>query len=201
MSMGRRIALACACWPLAAFSQEHAEPIDWHLNFRPRYEYVDRSSKSQDASAVTLRTLAGIAVRPTRSLVARIEIIDVTQLTDDFNDTQNGNISYPVVADPDNTHLNELNLEYLSGGLSALVGRHSVRLNRTRFIGAQDFRQTMQVFDGAAVDFNANDRLGLYGAYFDRVTSVTGTRRDDDVGVVRADWSWSSGNSLLLSAY
>jgi len=201
MSMGRRIALACACWPLAAISQEHAEPIDWHLNFRPRYEYVDRSSKSQDASAVTLRTLAGIAVRPTQSLVARIEIIDVTQLTDDFNDTQNGNISYPVVADPDNTHLNELNLEYLSGGLSALVGRHSVRLNRTRFIGAQDFRQTMQVFDGAAVDFKANDRLGLYGAYFDRVTSVTGTRRDDDVGVVRADWSWSSGNSLLLSAY
>ncbi len=59
----------------------------------------------------------------------------------------------------------------------------------------------MQVFDGAEVDFKANSRLGLYGAYFDHVTSVTGTRRDDDVGIVRADWSWSSGNSLLLSAY
>lgn len=58
---------------MAAFSQEHAEPIDWRLNFRPRYEYVDQSSKSLDANAVTLRTLAGITVRPTQSLVGRIE--------------------------------------------------------------------------------------------------------------------------------
>ncbi len=118
------------------FSQEGTKPIDWHLNFRPRYEHVDQSSKSQDASALTLRTLAGITVRPTQSIVGRIEIIDVTQLTDDFNDTRNGNASYPVVADPANTDLNELSLEYLSGNISALVGRQSIRLNRTRFIGA-----------------------------------------------------------------
>jgi hypothetical protein len=109
------------------------------------------------------------------------------------------------VVDPRNTDLNELHLTFSDAAMIRL-GRQTMRLNRTRFIGAQDFRQTMQVFDGAIIDFplpvaSSAGNFSLYGAYFDRRTTVRAIDRDDDVGIIRADWSWSSGNSLLLSAY
>ena len=152
-----------------------------------------------------MRTLARFTFRESSSLSSRVEFIDVSQFVDDFNGTRNGKVTYPIVADSRNTDLNELHLTF-SDAVTIRLGRQTIRLNRTRFIGAQDFRQTMQVFDGAIIDLplpvaSSAGNFSLYGAYFDRRTTVRAINQDDDVGIVRADWTWSDGNSLLLSAY
>ncbi|UCH46907.1 MAG: alginate export family protein [Betaproteobacteria bacterium] len=205
MKTERLLFLTLVAWPTVGLAQQDTGQLDWSLSFRPRYEFVAQDPFPDNANALTMRTLAGFTFRPIGSLSARVEFIDVSQFVDDFNDTRNGKVAFPIVVDPKHTDVNELYLEY-SDAATITAGRQAVRLNRTRFIGAQDFRQTMQVFDGAVIDLPlpVASRLGnfsLYGAYFDRRTTVRAINRDDDVGVVRADWTWSSGNSLLLSAY
>ena len=205
MKLAGSLLLILIAMPTLAAARDSTDQFDWSLSFRPRYEFVDQDIFPNNANALTMRALAGFDYRLSSSLSARVEFIDVSQFVDDFNDTRNGKVTYPVVVDPKNTDVNELYLEY-SDSATIVAGRQAVRLNRTRFIGAQDFRQTMQVFDGAAIDLPlpVASRVGnfsLYGAYFDRRTTVRAINRDDDVGIIRADWTWSDSNSLLLSAY
>jgi hypothetical protein len=205
MKTERLLLLTLVAWPTAGATQEDGGQLDWSLSFRPRYEFVDQDSFSNNANALTVRTLAGFTFRPGAPFSARVEFIDVSQFIDDFNDTKNGKVEYPPVADPKNTDVNELYLEY-SHAATIRAGRQAVRLNRTRFVGAQDFRQTMQVFDGAVIDFplpfaSRFGNFSLYAAYFDRRTTVRAINRDEDVAIVRADWNWTNGNSVLLSAY
>lgn len=205
MKPERLFPLILMTWSTLVLSQDHAGNFDWSLSFRPRFEFVDQTAFSSTANALTMRTLAGFELKPSALWGARVEFIDVSQFTDDFNDTRNGTVTYPTVADPGNTDLNELYVGY-SAYATLRAGRQAIRLNRTRFIGAQDFRQTMQVFDGVVIDFpipavTLSGDFSLYGAYFDRRTTVRASSSDDDVGIVRADWTWSRGNSLLFSAY
>ncbi len=205
MKEERLLLLNLLVWPAPGLTQEDAAQSDWNLGFRPRYESVDQDPVPEHANALTLRTLAGFNYRPVDSLTARVEIIDVSQFVDDFSDTRNGKAAYPIVADPGNTDLNEAHLTY-AGAATIRAGRQKIRLNRTRFIGAQDFRQPMQVFDGAVIDFSrpvasSFGSISLFAAYFGRRTTVRAINGDDDVGLMRTDWTWSSGNSLLLSAY
>jgi len=77
---------------------------------RPRYEYVDDSKSADTASAFTNRLTIGVGadLLQVDGLSVYLEATNVTG-SDDFFDTTSDDASdkgqYPVVADPDQTHV------------------------------------------------------------------------------------------------
>ena len=114
----RLLVIGLLALPVVASAEYAASPLDAIaagkpiLNLRPRYEFVDQDGRPEEANAFTLRTLAGWKTGAWKGLSATIELIDVGRLNDNYNDGQNGKTQYPVVADPDNTDVNQLYLDW-----------------------------------------------------------------------------------------
>jgi hypothetical protein len=86
------------------------------------------------------------------------------------------------------------------------MGRQVVGLNRSRYIGAQDFRPAMQAVDGASTELpliagSYWPHVTVQGAFVEPVSAVSARSRDDDVGLLRARWTRSRGNTLLAWPY
>ena len=124
-------------------------------NIRLRYESVDQTrvgAISRDASAITLRSRLGYETGAFGHWKLFAEIEDVTALRDDYNSTTNGQTRYPVVADPQETELNQLFVSY--AGLANTwikAGRQRIILDNSRFIGNVGFRQNEQTFDALKI--------------------------------------------------
>ena len=74
------------------------------------------------------------------------------RLNDNYNDGLNGKTRYPVIADPDNTELNQLYVMYApSAAIRLTLGRQRINYDNQRFFGASSWRQNEQTFD--ALDF------------------------------------------------
>ena len=83
------------------------------LNFRYRYEYVDEDNFSRNAKASTLRSRLSFASADYKGFSFLTEFDDVTAIgSDDYNSTANGNVEYPVVADPEGTEVNQAWVKY-----------------------------------------------------------------------------------------
>lgn len=178
------------------------------LNFRPRYEYVDQDGKTDTSNAFTLRTLVGWQTLEWNHLSAKIELINVSRANDNYFDNARGvanatkSAQYPTVADPDDTDINQLYLDF-SGipGTKIRLGRQSVKLDNVRFIGNVEFRQVMQVFDGVALTNNSLPDTELYLAYFDRVKQVSTKLRQDNTTIAHAAYKLSPTETLTGYAY
>ena len=182
--------------PWEAISSGHAT-----LNLRPRYEYVDQAGKDT-GEAATLRTLAGWKSNAWHGLSGTIELIDVGRLDDEYNDGQNGKTRYPVIADPDNTDINQLYLDY--AGLpdtSVRAGRQAIKLDNVRFIGNVEFRQVMQVFNGVTVENNSLPNTRLYAGYLGRVKTVNTRQHDTDTILLNARYSMTPTDALAGYGY
>ncbi len=122
-----------------------------YVDLRLRYEFVDQDGLAQDANAKTARTRLGFKTGEWNHFVAAVEGENVVYLgNDDYNDTVNGRTDHPVVADPENTQLNQAYLEF--SGISDTTikgGRQVIVLDAHRFIGHVGWRQNNQVFDAA----------------------------------------------------
>ena len=122
------------------------------MNLRARYENAHQDGK-QTAEASTLQTLFGWRTRPIWNTSLTLEGINVGRLDDDYNDGQNGKSQFPVIANPDDTYINQLYVDW--AGLPATLirgGRQVVKLDNVRFVGNVAFRQVMQVFNGVTVE-------------------------------------------------
>lgn len=180
-------------------------------NFRLRYEHVSQDGKTNDANAWTLRSLIGWQTRPFNNFSVGAQLINVSQLNNQFYDNTNtvfGNATpadktnYPVVADPDYTDINQLFVEW--SGLpdtKVRVGRQSVKLDNVRFIGNVEFRQVMQVFDGIALENKSIPNTELYFAHFFDVNQITTARRQGDIDIAHATWKFMPGESLTAYGY
>lgn len=191
----------------AASAEEAASPRDaiasGHatLNLRPRYENVDQAGKDT-GEATTLRTLAGWKSNAWNGLSGTIELIDVGRLNDDYNDNLNGKTRYPVIADPDNTDINQLYLDY--AGLpdtNVRAGRQSIKLDNVRFIGNVEFRQVMQVFNGVTVENNSLPNTRLYAGYLGRVKTVNTKQHDTDTLLLNARYAITPNDAVVGYGY
>ncbi|MGH8672278.1 MAG: alginate export family protein [Burkholderiales bacterium] len=174
------------------------------LDLRPRYEYVDQDNKPEEADAITLRTLLGWKTKPFLDLSATVQFIDVSHIgDDDFNDTENGKIRFPTVADPEETDVNLLYLDY--SGLPdtrVRLGRQGVVLDNQRFIGNVGFRQVMQVFNGVTVENKGLlPNTELYAGYLGRIRNIFAQEKEADIWIARAAYDWSPGNKLIAYSY
>ncbi|MBS94521.1 MAG: hypothetical protein CL799_08800 [Chromatiales bacterium] len=144
------------------------------LSLRYRYETVDDDAKTRDATASTLKTSLTIAPKGDNwSFLAQID--NVSRIGNDrFNDTRNGETTYPKVVDPDGTDINQFFVSYTGFKDTTLAaGRQRITRANQRFIGGIIWRQNEQTYDAASVSYD-NDKLDLYYSYISNVERLYG---------------------------
>jgi hypothetical protein len=172
----------------------NGEPI---LVLRPRYTWVDQSGQQQKTYWGSLRTQLGWETLEYHGFKLTAEMIDTrrfgSQNTIDYrnspawtgavydpltgtNTSLYGNYGpgyYPLVADPQETDINRLHLDYV--GLPATkvrAGRQVVRIDNQRFLGDYDFAQMPQLLDGVSVSSQALPRTQVTYGYFYRLRNA-----------------------------
>jgi len=123
------------------------------VDIRYRFEHVSQDGLVRDANANTVRTRLGYATGPLFGFHAMIEAENVAHIgAARFNDTVNRNIQFPVVADPDDTGLNQYWIASTHlPGTEAKLGRQKITFDNHRFVGNVGFRQNEQTFDALRV--------------------------------------------------
>lgn len=177
-------------------------------NFRLRSEQVQQDGKSQDAHALTLRSLVGWQSAPFHNISIGAQLINVAVLDDGYDNgdkgqTQAGRADFPRIVDPDYTGVNQLYVDWTGvRNTRVRLGRQSVKLDNVRFVGNVEFRQVMQVFDGVSVE---SKRLlpdtTVFAAHFDRVTQVSTLRQDTAISIVNARYGISPTENLIGYGY
>ncbi len=205
MMLFRLAALALAVWaaPVGALAQSAPAGGDWILDSRLRYESVQQEGL-RDAEAATFRVRLGYETPAWRGWRALGEVEGVGQLTDDFNDTVNGNTAFAIVPDLEVLEVNRLQLSWSGAeGRRAILGRQRIVLNNARFVGNVGFRQNEQTFDAVRLETRASENLALTYIYIDQVRRIFGHDSPQgewysDSHVVQADATLPFGR---LSAY
>ncbi|EAQ98077.2 hypothetical protein KT71_02482 [Congregibacter litoralis KT71] len=162
------------------------------LDLRYRYEYVDEEGFDASARASLLRSRLTAQSGPLGPLSGLLELDHVsTPGTDDYNSTENGQVQFPTIADPQGTEFNQAWLRYSSTDTDATVGRQRIVLDRGRFIGAKPWRQNEQTYDAVRVQWKAAPDFALDASYVNQVNRVFGPSD----GANPADWY---GDTALL---
>jgi len=188
-----QVASLCATWlPIEAMADEldaliNEASID--LSFRYRYEGVDLDNFSKDAQASTLRSRLSLQTGTYREFDLFVEIDDVHVLIEDDYNAGAGNTlsktSYPVVADPEGTEVNQAFLDY--NGIKqwrVRFGRQRINLDNQRFVGGVSWRQNEQTYDAVSTEFKNEQITGfyVYVANVNRIFSSDVSAGDHDQG-------------------
>jgi len=147
---------------------------------RLRYHSVNQDAFAQSSEALSLRVKLGAELNLFENSTLLIEIEGSENLIEDFNDTLNGQITRPVIADPDSIELNRIQIQTEIIPQSRLtLGRQLIALDDWRFIGHWPFRQNGQTFDAVRLETEIGSGL-LNAAYIGRVQRQFGN--DSPVG-------------------
>ena len=145
-----------------------------HLDGRLRFETADQAGFAQTAEALTWRHRIGFNFSFGSGWNVLVEGEHVAHLMDDFNDTVSGNTAFPVIADPEATELNRLQLRYQAEGRDFTVGRQRLVIGDSRYVGNVGYRQNEQTFDAVRLDFETAGGFEFGYAYLDRVHRIFG---------------------------
>ncbi|MFO1185996.1 MAG: hypothetical protein U1E87_00165 [Alphaproteobacteria bacterium] len=142
---------------------------------RYRFEYVDQDGFADAAEAHTVRARLGFQTAKLWGWQILAEGEAVAHMNENFNDTINGKVGYPTVADPEDIQINRLQVDY-SGipGNVITAGRQRINLDNQRFIGGVAFRQNEQTFDAARIVNTYIANLTATYIYLNRVNRVFG---------------------------
>lgn len=182
------LAVACAVSLATPGVAPRADDLGFAVDARYRVESVVDDALPARALASTLRLRLGYLSPGWQEWQAFVEFEGVREVGGDrYNSTANGRTGLPVVADPQDT---ELNQAYLSRGIGdgmLRLGRQRINIANQRFIGAVEFRQNEQTFDAVMLELPASGgslQLGfisqvnrVYGAHHPyEALAVTDTR-------------------------
>lgn len=171
----------------------NASKID--VSFRYHVENVDQDGVADDALASTLRSRVGVQTGSAFGISGLLEVDNVTVIGGvHYNNSLNGKINYPVVADPSGTDINQALLRYQSKDTKAQVdiGRQRTNVLNQRFLGGVAWRQNEQTLDGYRYQQKLPNNFSVDISHFYNVNRVFGP-----VGI-KAD-EHGSFNNLLLS--
>lgn len=123
------------------------------VDLRVRYEGVEQAGIAREAEAFTLRARAGVEVS-SGAFGWLAELEGTEALGDNYNSGLNGNLGYPVVADPENLELNRLQVQYKGFANTVLTaGRQRINLDDQRFVGSVGWRDNEQTFDALRMEW------------------------------------------------
>lgn len=179
-----------------------------YISMRYRYEFVDQDPFSENAKASTLQTRLGFKTSSFRGFSGLIEFEDVHAIGNDrYNSTINDKLRYPVVADPENTELNQGFLLFEGiPDLEVKAGRHTLVLDNARFIGDVGWRQNNQTFDGGTVTFSPVEDLSLFYGYTLNVNRIFSDEHpmgdlNSDIHMFNAAFSGLNAGKVTLYNY
>jgi hypothetical protein len=157
------------------------------LDTRLRFESVDQSNLAEDASALTSRVRFGYETAGFQGLKLLAEAEGSWEMTSDvFNNSYDGQTTYPVVADPGQLELNRAQISYTGiKDIGIIIGRQRINLDNQRFLGAAGFRQNEQTFDAAQLTYTGLKKAKFTYIYIDDVRRVFG--RKSPVGRFASD--------------
>jgi len=145
------------------------------VDLRLRYEGADFDNIDETADALTIRARVGVETGKFLGTTALIEFDHTEALVEDFNSVLNGRSQFPVIADPEVTELNRLQLRNTSiEDTSVTLGRQRIIFDNARFIGNVGWRQDEQTYDALHVSNNSIENLTLNVAYVDQVNRIFG---------------------------
>ena len=170
------------------------------VELRARYEGVDQDGKDKDASAATLKSRITIKTGSYSNFSMAIEVDKVDALVDDYNNTQNGQTQYPVVADPQGTDVNQAYIKYANDGFSAVVGRQRILHNNQRFVGGVGWRQNEQTYDGVRAQYKA-DAFSVDYSYIQNINDITANNVKGDFHLVNANYNINKAHKISGFAY
>lgn len=194
-------------------------------SFRLRYEHVQQDGNQAgtgatttkalaDADAITLRSLVGWQTAPYKNFSFALQVINVTKLQDDYNDSTYrdittgatndvGRVAYAKIVDPDQTNINQVYVDWTGiKNTRFRLGRQQTNLDNVRFVGDIGFRQVMQVFDGVSVLTKAIPNTDVYLAHFEGVNQInTRDRQDGALNILNAKYYITPTESITGYAY
>jgi hypothetical protein len=146
------------------------------LDLRYRFESVEQDDRPETAEAHTLRIRLDLASGEVGGVSGLLQADHVEALGDPrYDDTRNGQLQYPVVADPQGTDLNQAWLQYRGPRDTVLrLGRQKISIGNERFVGPVGWRQNEQSFDAVRLDTRAVPGASISYAFVDRVRRVFG---------------------------
>jgi len=148
---------------------------DAGLSFRYRLETVDQDGFEKNATASTLLTKLWYKTATYKGFSGYLEATNTTVVgKETFNSTVNGNLTRPIVPDPEGTELNQAYLRYKSDWGKAVLGRQSIGLDNQRFIGVVGFRQNDQTYDAVLTSLNPTKEITSTYAYIWNVNRIFG---------------------------
>jgi hypothetical protein len=183
---------------------------DTSLSFRYRYELVDQDGVAEDANASTLKSRLTYKSASYEGYTALMEVDNVTVIGDEnYRTPTNGNVGYPIVADPDGTDFNQAYLTYKSADYSASLGRQRILHGGQRFVGGVGFRQNEQTYDALSLSFKALDPVSVDYSYIWNINRIFGPkdsaaqakRWESDSHIILASMSPAEGQTLKGYAY
>lgn len=184
-----------------------AAAITPYADLRYRLELVDQDGLPEQAAASTLRVRAGVKLGEWHGFSAVVEGEAIAAIgATTYNDTVNGKINYPIVADPTDVLLNQAWLRWRPVKQIELTGgRQAVNFDNQRWIGSVGWRQNDQTLDAARVMLKPVNGLSVDYMYAWRVNRVFGPDspqgiwRNTDIHTLRA--SYTIKNAGTLSGY
>jgi len=165
------------------------------IDVRLRYENVGQENVLKDADALTVRTRLGYETPDFNDFKAYIEMENNTDLMDDYNSTRNRKAQYSVVADPDESELNQFFLSYNGFPNTQIkLGRQRIKLDNDRFIGNVGWRQLEQTFDAAIIhNTTIPDTIVSYG-FINEIIDIFSKHVDINAHIFNVNYKgWSAG--------
>ncbi|MAD46318.1 MAG: hypothetical protein CMI02_17975 [Oceanospirillaceae bacterium] len=173
------------------------------LQIRPRFEYVDQDGRNKEANALTTRTQLGLTSGDFHHFKATLEFESVNAIGDDnYNNTRNGKTGYPVVADPADSEINQINISYSGFSHTTVTfGRQLIAYDNQRFIGTVGWRQNEVSMDAFSIDSQPLENLALHYAYVDNVNRLFGNSHPGDCNTGAACAEFDMSSHLLNASY
>lgn len=123
---------------------------DPHIDLRARMELADFEGK-KSSEAFTLRTRVGYTTGEFHGVSVHADLENISAADDSsyFDAVSTGNSGKSVIADPEDTELNQAYLKVRrdSYGIELITGRQRIILDDARFVGNVGWRQNEQTYD------------------------------------------------------
>jgi hypothetical protein len=147
--------------------------VTFNLRARAEIADIDGAGKSQ---AYTERLRLGYGTKPFYGFKLFAEFEDTRSADDDLYNAAglNGEPTKTVIADPENTELNQFFAQYTHDYAGARVGRQRIILDDARFVGNVGWRQNEQTYDAYTLSSSPIENLNLFYSYLDDINRIFG---------------------------
>lgn len=133
------------------------------LNLRVRGEFVNMDGL-EETWGFTERLRLGYGSKSYRGFSFYVDMEDIRAFDDDrYNALPGGPLPKALIADPEDSELNQAYLKYQNEDFSFIGGRQRIILDDARFVGNVGWRQNEQTFDAATVKVGLP--FGVTGQY------------------------------------